>query len=172
MICCEYKPEGKIKVRLFEVVFLWHWHLSLCFSVKYHLFASVCSKPYCRTGCNPTPISFPVLFPKTCYSEFAAASMWQKSKKIIFFIHVPKSNSSGQEFSVSKEEKRWSGFRKKIFSIKVTALFTGCGTSKIFLLTVRHTEQIFWLQWTCSSHLPLEFYSQKLKMLKTGNTKN
>lgn len=103
---CVYKPEGKVKVKLFEVVFAWHWHLSLSFSVKYHLFASVCSKLYCRTGCNPTPISFPVLFPKTCYSEFAAASGWQKSKKKkkIFLIHVPKSYSSSQGFSVSKEE--------------------------------------------------------------------
>lgn len=109
------EPEGKIKVRLFEVVFVWRWHLSLSFSVKYHLFALVCSKPYCRTGCNPTPISFPVLFPKTCYSEFAAASVWEESKKMIFFIHVPKCNSSGQEFSVSKEKEMISLQKKNRF---------------------------------------------------------
>lgn len=136
-MCCVYKPEGKVKVRLFEEVFAWHWHLPLTFSVKYHLFASVCSKLYCRTGCNPTPISFPVLLPKTCYSKFAAASRWQKSEKKIFLIHVSKCYSSIQEFSVNEEEKIWSVFRKKSGSIKVTALFTGFATLKLFLLNIQ-----------------------------------
>lgn len=107
------EPEGKIKVRLFEVVFVWRWHLSLSFSVKYHLFALVCSKPYCRTGCNPTPISFPVLFPKTCYSEFAAASVWEKAKKWSFLYMSPNAAPVAKS-SVLVRRRRWSVFRKKI----------------------------------------------------------